>query len=178
MKTEKSVNHVKHALLYAINELGTWNVITPHGMTAFNKAIKDYVRHEIWGNRPFRTVNWGKGEDDKVFDAAYTYILDKINEARQASDYLEEYQGLDSQTAVAHYGPWVVDKDGTVDHGGNEVYYHKPTWHEDEHHLSHMLSKVWVQDTAGDYLRALAHSAKIQGVKSFTVNVERITTEK
>ena len=116
----------------------------------------------------------------------HMHIVDKCLTRRMAHRSLIisvlQYRGKMGMNEKHHtptriYGPWVVNMDGSIDLGGNEVYYHKSTWHEDEHHLSHMMTKPWLQDSAVDYLRALAHSAKIQGVKSFTVNVERITTE-
>ena len=173
-KTEQAEKHITEAISYALEVLGEGSVISPRGMMVFKTAIDKYVSREIYQNKPFKTASWGDGDDQMVHEAAYEYVLIKINQARMQS---EDYDGLDSQTAIAHYGPWVVNQDGTVDYGGNEVYHHKPTWHENEHHLSHMMTKVWLQNTAGDYLRALAHSAKIQGVKLFTVNVERIRTE-
>jgi len=174
MKTDKKMEvHIGAAITRALIQLGTLDVISPKGMIAFNKAIKSYVREELWKNKLFIISGRSNGHDEEVLKAGYEFILNKINETRALECELTK-----GDYAVAHYGPWVVDEDGMINYGGNEVYYHKETWHEDQHHLSHMMTKVWLQDTAADYLRALAHSAKIQGVKSFTVNVERITTEK
>ena len=170
MKTTGAINHASEAIAYALAQLGNQSIITPRGMIHFNALIKSYVSKEIYDNQPLYVMN---RDEVVVYEAAYEYVLQKINQSRQD----EDDENYDNQMAVAHYGPWVVNQDGTVDYGGNEVYYHGPDWHEDENHLSHMMTKIWLKDTADDYLRALAHSAKIQGVKSFTVNVEQITTE-
>ena len=165
MTQEDKTNHNLQAIRYAASGISKSKLITPRGMIRYWQRIEKYIENDM-----------------KDMNIVYRYLIRRMAHRSLIISVIQYRQKLGMngkhQTPTGIYGPWVVNMDGSIDLGGNEVYYHKSTWHEDKHHLSHMMTKVWLQDTAFEYLRALAHSAKIQGVKSFTVNVERITTEK
>jgi len=147
----------------------------PEGMIAFRKAIDEYISREIWGSARFQVCPSPKCDVDwAIRNEAYGFMLNKIKRFRESQG---NYTAAENDIAVAYYGYFVVNKDGSIDQGAYAYYHHAKDWHKDPHHLSHMLPKAWVQNYAADYLKALAHSAKIQGIKSFTINVERISTK-
>ena len=145
------------------------------GMIAFQDGIWEYIKENIWKNALFRVEPSPQFDmQQNILEAADEYLLLKIQRIREDDD---DYEGSDIEIAIAHYGPFVVNKDGSIDYGANAQYHHSEKWHENEHHFSHMFGKNWVCASLEDYMQALAHSAKMQGVKSFTINVERISTK-
>ena len=164
------------ALNYAIEKADArGGVILADGMIAFNKAIKEYIHKHVWEGSLFRVNPSSRYKmQQTILEDAYDYALTMIQISRQEED---DYDGQPVDVAVAHYGPFVVNQDGSIDRGGKVSYHHPNDWHKDQHHFSHMFMKNWVCASLEDYIRALAHSAKIQGLESFTINVDRISTK-
>lgn len=150
-------------------------VTTPNGMIAFNKAIDKYIHKEVWNGAMMKVMPSPQGAlDITIRQDAYDFILTTIRVSRKEDD---EYTGEPYDIAVAHYGPFVVNEDASIDYGGNVAYHHSKDWHKDEHHFSHMFAKNWVCASLESYLEALAHSAKMQGVQSLIINVDIFTTK-
>jgi len=164
------------ALQYAIDKSQSLGgVVTAKGLIAFNKAIKEHIAENIWKGRMFTIQPSPEFKlQETILQDAYDYTLTMINIHRQED---EDYTGEPRDIVVAHYGPFMVNEDASIDYGGNVGYHHGADWHVDEHHFSHMFAKRWVENSLSDYIDALAHSAKIQGLKSFTINVDRISTK-
>lgn len=165
MTQEDKTNHNLQAIRCGASGISRSKLVTPQGMIRYWKRVEKYIENNM--------KDMNIADQSLTRRMAHRSLIISVLQYRSKIGMHEKHH-----TPIGIYGPWVVNMDGSIDLGGNEVYYHKSTWHEDKHHLSHMMTKAWLQDTASDYLRALAHSAKIQGVKSFTVNVERIRTEK
>ena len=177
--TKKEERIVFDAMAYGLQKIEKDAIWTPSGMTKFKDGVGEYLRNRHIKKGSFVVHN---SEDTKldgiVWAEAHEYLLLQIKLYR--NELYQRNPEVNCEAAcykpTASFGPYIVNEDGSIDYGGQSQYHHACNWHEDEHHLSHMLDKGWVQKSTNWYIMALAYSAKIQGVQVFNINVERFYT--